>query len=367
VTTLPELSEEKAIEAIRHFFRGKPFVFFGSGMSCAMDTRFGMPALKDVLLDEISRHKLSELEQMEWNSVVSNLTDGIDLENSLNSVSDQNLIRMITEITGSFIANLDKEFCYSISSGKNKWPASVLIKRLVDNLPEGDPILHVLTPNYDMLFEYACDYENITYTNGLFGGIIRKKNWSAVNRALLEPERIVKSGKLKTIYRHKKHIRLYKVHGSLNYFFHRNTFIENNAWMWEPPEFIERVMITPGLSKYQTLQRYRQELLQSADSAIEKATHFLFLGYGFNDNHLEEYIRRKLIAQSSHGLIVTMNSNERIESLLRESENLWIVCQANDNSNNSTRIYNKKHLKPLIIKGKSLWEIEKFLIRIFGG
>ena len=44
-SALPLLTEEIAINAIRDFFRGKPFVIFGTGMSCALDVRFGMPAL----------------------------------------------------------------------------------------------------------------------------------------------------------------------------------------------------------------------------------------------------------------------------------------------------------------------------------
>ena len=43
-----------AINSIRDFFRDKPFVFFGTGMSCALDARFGMPALKDELSQRIT-------------------------------------------------------------------------------------------------------------------------------------------------------------------------------------------------------------------------------------------------------------------------------------------------------------------------
>ncbi len=264
-------------------------------------------------------------------------------------------------------ADLDKEFAFRIASGTSQWPAVRMLKKLVETLPEGDRILHVLTPNYDMLFEYACDFAGISYTNGLFGGVERKKDWRAVDRALLEPEHICHGRKMKRVYRHKKHVRLYKVHGSLNYFFHRNAVIENNAWMWNPPDFAERVMITPGLSKYQTLQRYRQELLQSADAAIDMATHFLFLGYGFNDTHLEEYIKRKLITQACHGLIVTRDSNPRIESLLSQSENLWLVCKTADPAINGSRIFNKQYSDGLVLTGKNLWDIGAFTTEILGG
>lgn len=339
-------------------------MFFGTGMSCALDSGFGMPALRDALVAEMQKRALTKAQEIEWGNVISALQSGSDLEKSLNSVNDQGLLKIATEITGEFIANLDKRFAYEIAQGAAEWPASRLLNRLIETLPDGDRVLHVLTPNYDLLLEYACDFSGIPYTNGLFGGVERKTDWAAVDRALREPYKIFQARKMKTVYKHKKHVRLYKVHGSLNYFLHRNAVVENNAWMWNPPEFAERVMITPGLAKYQAIQRYRRELLQSADGAVESATHFLFLGYGFNDGHLEEYIKRKLIAQSSHGLIVTRDSNPRIESLLDQAENVWLVCKMG--SEDGTRIFNKRHAGGLALSNQRLWDVREFTTRIFG-
>jgi hypothetical protein len=359
------LTEDVAVEALRSFFRNKPFLFFGTGMSCALDTCFGMSALKDALIEGTQTQTLTDAQKTEWNVVVSALDNGTDLENALNSINDQELLRIITGLTGDFVAGFDKDYAFRIAAGESHWPATGLVKKLVDTLPEGDRTLHALTPNYDMLFEYACDVAGVTYTNGLFGGVERRKDWKAVDRAMLEPEQICQGHKMRTIYKPRKHVRLYKVHGSLNYFFHRNAVIENDAWMWNPPDYAERVMITPGLSKYQTLQRYRQELLQSADAAIDRATHFLFLGYGFNDSHLEEYIKRKLITQASHGLIITRDSNERIECLLGQSDNLWLVCKMENEA--GTRIYNKHYPDWLTLPGRTFWDICEFTRQILGG
>ncbi len=365
-TPLPSLTPDMALEAMRAFFRNTPLVFFGTGMSCALDAGFGMSALTGALQAGIQSHQLTEAQKAEWETVEHSLQVGTDLETALNSVNEQDLLKILTGITGTFVASLDRAFAYQIAGGTAEWPASRLLKRLVDTLPEGNRTLHVLTPNYDMLFEYSCDFAGIVYTNGLFGGVERRRDWQAIDRALLEPEQICHGRTMKTIYRRKKHVRLYKVHGSLNYFFHRNTLVENNAWMWTPPEFAERVMITPGLSKYQTLQRYRQELLQSADAAIDKATHFLFLGYGFNDGHLEEYIKRKLVTQACHGVIVTRDSNCRIESLLAQSDNLWLVCKTPDNTAEGSRVYNRQYADWLTLPGSAMWNIGEFTTQILG-
>ena len=136
--------------------------------------------------------------------------------------------------------------------------------------------------------------------------------------------------------------------------------------MWHPPEFSDRVMITPGLSKHEMIQNYRRELLKPADDAIEKAHRFLFLGYGFNDSHLETYIKRKLITQACNGLIVTRDSNTQIESLLRQAANLWVVCKMEQSGSEGTRIFNRQYADWLVLPKTRLWNIEDFTTLVIG-
>ena len=364
-SSLPLLTEEIAVTTILDFFRDKPFVVFGTGMSCALDPRFGMPALKDELTQSISSSPQVSEEQLQWKKIVESLQSGAGLETALGNVSDLTLLQKITCATGRFVSSIDRKYALEIAQGKSTWPASGFFKRLVDTLPEGDPILHVLTPNYDTLFEHACDAVDIHYTSGFFGALERRMNWGAICQSLLLPERVRQGNRLRTTYKLRKHVRLYKVHGSLNYFFHRNSVVENNAWMWDAPAFSTRIMITPGISKHQKLQEYRQELLNSADTEIDNASRFLFLGYGFNDTHLETYITKKLIAQACKGLIVTKDSNSRIEALLDQAENLWLVCKLQESD--GTRIFNKQFAGPLVLPAKRLWEIGTFTVDILGG
>ena len=366
-STLPPLTEEIAIKAIRDFFREKPFVIFGTGMSCALDIRFGMPALKDELCRNVRPDCQASEQEQQWTKVLDSLQNGSDLETSLDNVTDPPLLQKITHATGQFVSSIDRECALRIAKGEATWPATKFFERLVATLPEGDRILHVLTPNYDTLFEHACDAVGIHYTSGFFGGLERRRDWAAVDQSLLIRQKVAQGRQLKPVYKRRKHVRLYKVHGSLNLFFHQNMVVENNAWMWDAPDFSIRVMITPGLSKYQTLQNYRQELLTHADAAIDKANHFLFLGYGFNDTHLEEYIKRKLITQACRGLIVTKDCNPRIEALLADAENLWLVCEIQEQGVDGTRIFNKQYAGWLPLPTKKLWDIGTFTMEILGG
>jgi len=359
------LTEEQALKALRDFFHEPPFVFFGTGMSCALDSKFGMSGLKNALVEKLKKPKLSSQLQAEWNSVIKTLKKTNDLESALDSVSNSKLLKRIVSETRRFISSLDKNYSQKIFDGKSVWPAIGIIKRIYDGLPELAPILNVLTPNYDMLFEYACVASGIVYTDGFIGGVVRQQDWKSAENSLLEPQQNSYRVKKRTVYKTKKHICLFKVHGSLNYFYFNNHLISNDAWLKNPPRSAECVLVTPGLSKYQKLQQFRQELIQPADTAIDKASRFLFLGYGFNDSHLEVYIRRKLVDQSCHGIIITKDSNTRIEKLLSESPNLWLVCRLS--GMDGTCIKNRRYSTPLTLNGKKVWNIQEFEKYVFGG
>ena len=105
------------------------------------------------------------------------------------------MLKTITKITGDFVASVDRDYACKISQGSVEWPATCFLKKLVDSLPEGDRVLHALTPNYDMLFEYTCDFMDIPYANGFSGGVQRKMDWDAVERSFDNFEKIAKEGR----------------------------------------------------------------------------------------------------------------------------------------------------------------------------
>ena len=364
---LPPLTEDIAKTAIRDFFRDKPFVFLGTGMSCALDPRFGMPALTSELTKRVIVDNSNCQQTIQWNEALQSLKSGNDLETALDHVTDPQLVHTITSATANFISQLDRNFALQVSNGELEWPAAKFFKRMVDTLPPSDCALHVLTPNYDTLFEHSCDAQSIPYTTGFCGGVQRTIDWPRAGQSMQYMTKVMQRGRLRSVTKERKHIRLYKVHGSLNIFFHSNSVVENNSWMWDAPDFASRVMITPGLSKFQALQKYRQELLVSADAAIDQASRFFFLGYGFNDTHLESYINRKLIEHSCRGLIVTRDSNVRIANLLGRSEHLWVVCKSPGDDAQGTRIFNRQYSDWLILPGKQLWDIATFTAELLGG
>jgi len=360
------LTKKTAYEALKKFFKDKPFVIFGTGISCAVHPDYGMPTLSRYLCEKIPQQKMTVEQKIQWNSVTSALDEGKDLESAMNGVKDENLICRIVKSTADLVISLDRAHSRKIQMAETEWPALLIFKRLL-NLLIYDRTLHVATPNYDLLAEYAFEQANIPYITGFVGGVCRRLDWSQAERGMTYLEKNPR-GKIKKLFtKTKPHIRLYKVHGSLNTFKYNNTTVENNAWMYEVPEGIERVMITPGMMKYERLHEKRSDLLNTYDTELAKHIAFLFIGFGFNDNQLiNDSLKCKLINQKSPALVITRDSNDRIESLARNCENLWLVCAQQKGDSEGTRIFN-------ICKGEiylpniTLWDSREFAREILGG
>ncbi len=358
------LTKEIAYSKLQAFFDDKPMVLFGTGTSCAIDSRFGMAALKEHLFTEIPKQSLTETQKKEWDGVVTFLQFSNDFEKAMDAINDSELIQLITNKTAAFLIQIEQQYAIKILKGELEWPAIALFKRLVDGLPETDRKLHVATPNYDLLAEYAFEQANIPYLTGFIGGICRLLDWKQCERAVTYVEAVPKGRKIGKVTKFKKHIRLYKVQGSLNTFKLNDEIVENNAWINNVPAGVERMMPT-GTSKVEWLYQNR-ELLGTFDNAVRDHSSFLFLGLEFNDSQLNKTLKTKLKNQKTPGLIIIRDSNESVEGFLNECDNLWLVCKHQDNNNESTRIYNKQYKEGLYLEDKAIWKIENFTREILG-
>jgi hypothetical protein len=359
------LTREISYEKLQRFFDDKPFVLFATGTSCAVDLAFGMGALENHLKNEVPNCGLNTEQTKEWESVLNSLKVNSDFEAAMNAIKDEQLLKVIIEKTATHVANIDQKNALEILSGTKLWTAIAIFKRLLKGLPETDRILHVATPNYDLLAEYAFSHAGIPYTTGFWGGVIRQLDWTQAERQMTYVEKAAVGRKLQNLTRIKKHIRLYKVHGSLNTFKFNNEKIETNLWIMNSPESVERLMITPGQLKHECVNNNRDALLHEYDKAIRSHNSFLFLGFGFNDTHLvNNAITDKLKKQSSPALIITRDWSPKIQDLLDNSNNAWLICKYQDN--NSTRIYNRNYKDWLYLPDKELWHFELFATEIMG-
>ncbi len=361
----PDLTKELAYENLQNFFNETPFVLFGTGTSCSISSGFGMGALEQYLKDNIVKNELNSKQQTEWQAVLDELNNGKDLESSLDKVREPDLINIIVDKTSEKVLDEDLRYRDNILYANMSWPAIAVLKKLLEGLPESNKALNVATTNYDMIAEYAFTSAGISYSTGFCGKVLRRLDWEQSLREMSYVEAISMRGRTKRLARFKNHVRLYKVHGSLNTYKFKDELVETDIWTNGKPEDVERIMITPGISKHEKLHNYRGVLLSKCDEVIKKSNSFLFLGFGFNDNQIyNEHFRSKLRVEGCKGLIITRSKNNRIDEELKHSENMWLVCKGDND--NSTLIYNAKYRDRLILDGISLWNFETFASTILG-
>lgn len=358
------LDKQTAYEALQKFFADMPFVMFATGTSCAVDLRFGMPALESHLKGAIPKYDLNVEQEKEWASVLEVIAKSGDFEAAMNGINDLALLSFVVDETALLVAQIQEENTESLLVKPTNWTALEIISRLVGKLPHSAPVLHMATPNYDLLAEVALSSSQIPYSTGFLGGVIRRLNWKQSLRQMTYADPVIQRNKRHLLTKYHNHIKLYKVHGSLNVYCKDSEVIECDIWK-KPPEGYERLLITPGTSKHEKLHDYRDILLGEYDTAVRGHNSFLFLGFGFNDTQLvNNAIADKLTSEGSAGLIITRDSNPRIEALMSKADNTWLVCKSE--TSNSTRVYNNQFSDWLYIEDKELWRFEVFAQEIMG-
>ena len=102
------------------------------------------------------------------------------------------------------------------------------------------------------------------------------------------------------------------------------------------------------------------------DNAVGNHTSFLFLGFGFNDSQLVNNVfRQKLEQDQCRALVITRDSNQRIEEWLSKCPNMWLICK--QTNSDKSRIYNSKFENWLHVDDKELWRFEVFTNEFLGG
>ncbi|HLP48142.1 MAG TPA: SIR2 family protein [Candidatus Deferrimicrobium sp.] len=362
-----ELTSALAFDALQKIFNSKKFLLIiGTGASCALDHRFGMPALAKELKDKVPGEISTKTPAMvQWKEVEQKLDNGKDLETSLNGINDEKLLAAIIQVTGNFIAKLDKENKIKIASGEKEPPLEKLIRARLEGLPPNDPTMDIITPNYDLLIEHTCDKLKIPYCTGFKGGIRRHYDWERAEEELA----YIKShnkGKKKAETKHlRKHVRLHKVHGSINRFGEGIHGVEDNSLVYELSSCIGRGIITPGDTKNEKIATDFREFFSHADESIARAEAYIFVGYGFNDVPIETKIKNELEKKDKHVVVITKEFLKKSEDWLNK-KNLWAVYQDKADESNSI-IKNEQYNNPLIIKKSSIWRIDEFAKEVLLG
>ena len=342
-------------------------LFFGTGTSCALDKRFGMPALAAHLKKE---KELSATD--DWAQVESQLASGHSLEEALTGVGLHPATKtLIQQKAGDFVAEIDRSVRNDVLLGKKHWVGERLLKALTGRLPPRNPRLPVVTANYDMLIEYACASQSIRCTSGFLGDLMRVWNWEGVQDSLNQCRVSRSASRTMKLTNPLPRVELLKVHGSINRFATGNRQVECDLWTVEVPVGCERVIAAPGDQKY---EQYADNIPTAAlgIKAQDEAMAFAVIGYGFNDPHLHKGIFARVRQENCPLLVLTFDlADEKIEELRKLGTRVWILIApklgAGKNNEARTAVYMPGREDPLVLEGERLWSCDSFAEVILGG
>jgi len=342
-------------------------LFVGTGASCELDRRLGMPELAAHLRSKIPHDALG------WPDIRSRLDSGQSLEMALTGVAlPPKTKSLIQQETGAYVAGIDRELRDDVLTGCKRWVGEELVNALGQRLPPYNPRLTIVTPNYDMLIEYSCAKNTMRYTSGHVGEIIRTWNWQQAQGNLTRASHVVQSSKKVGTREPLPRIELHKVHGSINLIRDPKSGRqwECDIWAEKVPDGFERVVAVPGEQKFESYAS-NVPVANCALEAEAKAAAFLVIGYGFNDAHLHQGIYDRVRRNDGPLLILTLElTDNRITELRTLGKRVWILTASRDASGNLDMDHTVIHCplsdSPLVIEDEKLWSCDSFAKQILG-
>ncbi len=330
---------------LQAIFTDKLVIIVGSGLSCAEGLP-GMWHLGEKLKQEIPS-KISDENLKTWNEIAACLeSDGLEgalLKHPANDAIESAIIK----ITAEYVLNEEQKAINRCISENKKLKFSYLLPHISACTPK---TARVITTNYDRLIEFAAEYEDWGVDSMMVGRYWGKHNPDLSAKLLVE-DVVVKGKTLKLVYRN--HIKIYKPHGSLDWFMATSdTPMTSCIGTMEEP-----LIITPGVGKYK--KGYEQPFdvhREQGNRAIDNASTILCIGYGFNDDHLQTHLTTK-IKSGIKTLILTRGLSDNARKVVSESSN----CKAlvfNENPQGTSVISSSGEE---VISNVDWWDIEYFV------
>ena len=271
---------------LQEFYSLNSMVLIGSGLSLGEGIS-GMWHLSQYLKEQIPKLVSGALLD-EWKIIADKIDSGVGFEDAMASLNqDSELIDHIVYETAKLIENEEEKIFKAVISDNRQLSLSPLLKHLLFNQNE----LVIVTPNYDRLIELACEslgVDIITGFNSYYCGKHDPDNENDKIKVITQKRNT--RGAIGVNVLIKKHVRILKPHGSLDWY-----EVNGNVIRTQINIDARRLIITPGTSKfragYQQPFDYHRE---SANRNIKKAKAILIIGYGFNDEQLEVHLIKKL-------------------------------------------------------------------------
>ncbi|MEY9470900.1 hypothetical protein ABH992_003299 [Bradyrhizobium yuanmingense] len=331
----------------RHFTDGLVTVV-GSGLSCAEGLP-GMEALAAYLQATIEAG-LTDDDKALWAELSPMITaNGLEAA-LLAKPPSATLEAAIVAKTAELIAQREREIVTEIFNRTRTLRFTILLKHILKPTT-GVP---VITTNYDRLIEIASEEAGLgvdTLFVGQFAGHLNEQE----SRLSFCREVTLKGKNVQ--YRYRPRVNVFKPHGSLDWYYREGKPV---SYAGDLP--LPRLIITPGLNKFRNgyespFDRHRER----ANGAIDKASRFLVLGYGFNDDHLETHLTPR-IRSGVPTLLLTHTLSDNARKLAQEHANVIAIQQGFVAGKDGSSVFVNKtdHFVPNL----ALWDLAAFISEV---
>lgn len=308
---------------LQQFFTFSPTVLIGSGLSLGEGIS-GMGALGEHLNNTIPKLIDGDLVE-EWTEISNKLKDGMGLESAMAFLRDESeLIPLIVKNTAHLILKDEGVVISSVINGSKNLALTALLNHLTFNQDE----LVIVTPNYDRLIELACEFANLEVATGFINNYHCTNNPEIdLHKFRIIETRRTRAGKPEVIVKTKKHVKIFKPHGSLDWFKSGDKIIRTNFQNEH-----NRLIITPGTSKFRA--GYQEPFdwhREKANHHINRAKSLLIIGYGFNDEQLEVHLIKK-INQKIPVLLITHSLTPNAQKICNANPSITYIISDKDSS-----------------------------------
>lgn len=330
---------------LQSYFTDGLVVVVGSGLSCAEGLP-GMGALANRLLTEVPKSVLPA-DQVAWEEVAAQLMTGAGLEAALHTITvSADLDTAIARVTADYIAEEETKVLADCLTNGRKLRFSRLLPHL-SALASKQVV--VVTTNYDRLIEFASEWGDWGVDTGFVGRLWGQHKPQESMMAFVN--KLAKKGKSATL-QYRNRIRLYKPHGSLDWFQSAHGPVCSAL-----PLPGQRLLITPGAGKYrlgyeQPFDNHRE----GANTAVDRARALLCIGYGFNDDHLQTHITPRLKV-GVPAILLTHSMTPAAEEVVRCSAN--VIALAHSDDPKGTVVVTQAGQE--VLPDKRWWDLEHFI------
>ena len=345
--TISTVDHDKLRKDLQAIFSDGLVTVIGSGLSCAEGLP-GMGALATELIAKVPS-AIPHAEIAVWNAIKSCLvSDG--LEGALiKHPPTEDIESAIVKITSDLVLSKEQEAMRACVGGTRKLKIANLLPHISAATPK---IARIITTNYDRLIEFAAESEGWGVDSMMVGRYWGKHDPDLSDKLMVRGVSNGNKGTVRLLYRN--HVKLFKPHGSLDWFMAGDTPMTSIVASSSDP-----LIITPGVGKYK--KGYGQPFDAHRDrgnAAIDNASSILCIGYGFNDDHLQTHLSPKLKG-GARGLLLMHGLSPNAQKLVEQSPNCIALVASTDATNPGTVVI--RGTTETLIPSVEWWDVENFV------